>query len=172
MALIRRIFTLVGNFSFIIAIGIMVFLSISISVEVFLRYVVGSSSIWVTEVSGYLVAGVLFMSMAKIYREGGHVSMSILTDKVSPKVHKICTVLAHLCVLVFAIILFWTTLEMTNLSYSFNWKSSTILAVPLYIPQALMPIGSMVFIIEIVNKLLGEFISSENCKDNKVEGAL
>ena len=45
-----------GDAGFIIAIMIMVFLTISITWEVISRYVLGSSTVWVTEVSGYLLS--------------------------------------------------------------------------------------------------------------------
>jgi len=168
MITIKRILTLIGDLSFLVALGIMIFLSISISWEVFSRYVMGAPSTWVTEVSGYLVSGVLFMALGKVYREGGHVSMSLIVDKISPRNHKICVVLSDLLVMIFAIFLFWATFQMASMSFELNWKSSTILAVPLYLPQSLMPIGSFVFIIEIINKLLQDNFPTVNDKKTKL----
>ena len=47
----------------------------------------------------------------------------------------------------------WATLELALLSYQLNWRSSTTLAVPLYLPQALMPAGSAIFVLELIAQI-------------------
>lgn len=163
MMIIKRVANLLGDIGFIVGIGILAFLSLSIGVEVFSRYAMGHSSIWVTEVSGYLIAGLLFMPLGKVYREGGHVNMSVINEHKRPKLKKSFVLISDICVLIFGFFLVWVTWEMVALSYNLNWKSSTILSVPLYLPQAFMPIGSIIFVAEIIGKIMNDlFIDKSN----------
>ena len=121
----------------------MVFLTASITWEVVSRNILGSSTVWVTEVSGYLVSGVLFMAIGKVYRDNGHVAMSIIVDKFPEHTHAPFMMVVDFMVLIFAIFVTWSTYDMAMLSLAIlGWKSSTTLAVPLYIPQIMIPLGS------------------------------
>ena len=52
--------------------------------------------------------------------------------------------------LAFALVLTWQTGQLAMDAYDFNWKSSTLLEAPLYIPQLAMTVGAMVFVLEVV----------------------
>lgn len=140
----------VGDAGFVVAMLIMAFLTLSITWEVVSRYVLGSSSVWVTEVSGYLVSSVLFMAIGKVYRDNGHVAMSILVDKLTENYHVYFMIIVDFFVLIFAIFVTWSTYDMAMLSLELGWKSSTTLAVPLYIPQIMIPLGSSILAIEAI----------------------
>lgn len=143
-----------GDAGFIAAILIMVFLTASITWEVVSRYILGSSTVWVTEVSGYLVSGVLFMAIGKVYRDNGHVAMSIIVDKFPEHTHARFMMVVDFMVLIFAIFVTWSTYDMAMLSLELGWKSSTTLAVPLYIPQIMIPLGSAILVVEAIRMMI------------------
>lgn len=138
----------VSDVGFLISMLIMAFLVLSITWEVVNRFVMGSSSVWVTEVSGYLVAGILFMAAGNVYRENGHVGMTMLLDKLHPHSQNVARILIDAFVLIFALVISWATYDMAKLSYDLGWTSSTTLAMPLYIPQAFMPVGGVILALE------------------------
>ncbi|WP_083006112.1 TRAP transporter small permease subunit [Halomonas sp. GT] len=151
----------VGDASFYISLFIMFFLVISISWEVLNRFLLGVSSVWVSEVSGYLVAGILFMAAGKVYRENGHVGMTILVDRLPARLHYLVLGLVDFFVFVFALVMAWATYDMAMLSYELGWRSSTTLAMPLYLPQSFMPIGSSILAIEAVRMLATRFLTEQ-----------
>ncbi len=151
--LIRKI----GDISFFVSLIIMAFLVISISWEVLNRFALNTSSVWVSEISGYLVSGILFMAAGKVYRENGHVGMTLLIDRLPDKLHYVVLGLVDLFVFIFAAVMFWATYDMAKISYELGWRSSTTLAMPLYIPQSFMPIGSFILAIEALRMLATRF---------------
>lgn len=151
----------IGDAGFYLSLFIMAFLVISISWEVLNRFVLGTSSVWVSEVSGYLVAGILFMAAGKVYRENGHVGMTMLVDRLPARLHYIVLGLVDFFVFVFASVMFWATYDMAILSYELGWRSSTTLAMPLYLPQSFMPVGSFILAIEAVRLLATRFLKQK-----------
>lgn len=141
--------SLLGRMGFLASTLTIVFIFIVITWEVITRYLVGDSSMWVTEVAGYLLAGALFLGMGRVYRVDGHVRMSVLIDAVSPKKANVLLLISDAVVLVFAIVMLWQTWSLTIDSYMFNWRSSTNLEVRLYLPQALMTFGALIFLVEV-----------------------
>ena len=144
----------VGKASFVVAALAIAFIAISIMWEVISRYVLGASSIWVTEVAGYLLAASLFLGLGRLYRLNGHVRMSALLDGVGPRTAYALYLLTDLIVLGFGLVLVWQTGQMAADAYDFKWKSSTLLEAPLYIPQAVMTAGAVVFVLEIIHTAL------------------
>ena len=108
----------VGDLSFQLSLLVTVFLVMAIIWEVANRFLFSTSSVWVSEVSGYLVA------------------------------------LIDVLVLGLALVVGYATYDMALLSYQLNWRSSTTLAMPLFIPQMFMPIGAAVLALEAIRLLV------------------
>lgn len=144
----------IGKVSFGLSAATIVFIAVSIMWEVVSRYILGSSSAWVTEVAGYLLAAGLFLGLGRLYRENGHVRMSALLDAVRPETAYLIYLLTDLIVVTFGIVLTWQTAQLAFDAYDFNWKSSTLLEAPLYIPQMVMAVGAVVFVLEVIHTAL------------------
>lgn len=144
----------IGKVSFGLSAATIVFIAVSIMWEVISRYVIGSSSAWVTEVAGYLLAAGLFLGLGHLYRDNGHVRMSVLLDAVQPKTAYLLYLLTDLIVVIFGVVLTWQTAQLALDAYNFNWKSSTLLEAPLYIPQMVMAVGAAVFVLEVIHTAL------------------
>lgn len=144
----------IGKASFALSALTIVFIAVSIMVEVVSRYVLGASSEWITEVAGYLLAAGLFLGLGRQYRLNGHVRMSALLDSVKPHTAYRLYLLTDLIVFGFGAVLLWQTGQLALDAYDFNWKSSTLLEAPLYIPQLAMTVGAAVFVLEILNTAL------------------
>lgn len=151
----------IGDIGFFISLLIMGFLVIAISWEVLNRFLLSTSSVWVSEVSGYLVAGILFMAAGKVYRGNGHVGMTILVDRLPARLHYIVLGLVDCFVFIFAAAMTWATYDMAMLSYELGWRSSTTLAMPLYLPQSFMPVGSFILALEAGRMLATRFTTQK-----------
>lgn len=154
MNVFRTTATGLGRFGYLLAALILVFISCAVIMEVFSRAVIGHSIEWVTEISGYLLAAALFMGLGRVYETAGHVNMPIIIEKFGALGQARFLFLADIVVAIFAVILAWQTGKLTLDSFQFNWRSSTSLETPLFIPQGLMFLGSCIFFIEVVNTAL------------------
>ena len=60
-------------------------LAVFVFYEVVARYVVGRPTIWVNEVSGYLLVATTFLAGGWVLRQGGHVRMEMLEEMTGPR---------------------------------------------------------------------------------------
>ncbi|WP_111493424.1 TRAP transporter small permease subunit [Marinobacter bohaiensis] len=87
--------------------------------EVFSRYVLGSPTLWAFETS-YMVMGAIFMlGMANALRVGQHVSVDVITLKLSPRVN---AAIRTLCYLFFLPLMIWLTWEVFKYFHD-AWES-------------------------------------------------
>lgn len=151
---ILRICDVLGRCGYYLSAILIIFIAVSVVCEVIFRAITGSSIAWVTEISGYLLAGVIFLGIGYVYRHDGHVRMSLLLDILNPQLARLLYWLTDLIVLLYASIQLWKFIELASEAYAFNWRSSTTLEIPLFLPQALMVCGAMVFLLEVVQTAL------------------
>lgn len=106
------------------------------------------------ELSIYALAALSFLALAHTFNAGGHIRVTLFIDRVGPKTRKVCEVSA-LTAAVFIIAYFtWYFVEMTHSSFVFNRKSLGNVIIPLWIPQAIVVIGLLVFLISMVQNLV------------------
>lgn len=87
--------------------------------EVFSRYVLGSPTLWAFETS-YMVMGAIFMlGMSNALRIGQHVSVDVITLKLSPRVN---AAIRTLCYLLFLPLMVWLTWEVFKYFHD-AWES-------------------------------------------------
>lgn len=149
----------IGKGAYYLSASLIVFIGGAVIYEVFYRIVTGKSLAWVTEFSGYLLAGVIFLGLGYVYRKGGHVRMTLLLDAANPKLSRILYWFTDFVVLCYALIQLWRLSELAYESYVFNWRSSTTLEVSLYLPQSIMVLGAFIFVLEIINTAFSRELS-------------
>ena len=108
---------------------------------VFVRYVLGVSTIWQTELVTYLLIGAVFVGSPYGLLTNGHVFVDLLPRFAGRRVRLGLAILAAAIVLVLVAVLFWLSVDLWREAYAGGWRSETVWAVPLWIPYAAMPIG-------------------------------
>lgn len=144
---LTRLADAVSGAAFVLTCLMLAVLAVSILYEVFSRYVIGSPTIWVSEVGSYLVVGITLLGAAWTQRANSHFKMDALEHyfpSLAPAAH------VFTCVAIggFAAFLLWTGVEMTWASYSFGWRTPSLLATPLWIPQSAIPLGAAALLIQ------------------------
>lgn len=129
--------------------------------EIIARSVFHSPTVWVMEISTYLLILAGFFGMAYTMRTNGHICVDFLYSRFSKNVRRGLDILTSLLSL-FAIYVCMT--ESTNymlMSLNMGVVSPSLLRVPLWIPQTFMVIGFVLLFLEIINHFLGDFFAEE-----------
>lgn len=145
-----RLLGLLGKFGYYLSTLLIVMISVFITIEIIYRNVTGMSIAYVTELSGYLLAGIVFLGLGYIYRQDGHVRMSLLLDAMPRKLSRLFYWVTDFIVGLYAAVQLWQLSKLTFESYTMNWRSSSTLEIPLYYPQLLMTIGAFICVVEIL----------------------
>ena len=106
------------------------------------------------DIAGYALTASSFLALAYTLRTGGHIRLTLLLHVVSPRARR---GLETGCLAVGGLLAAWFTYhvgEMVWDAWRFGDKAQGVLAVPLWIPQSVMGLGSLVLLVAFVDDLV------------------
>jgi len=151
---INFIFTSIAGF-------ILLFITISIFIDVFLRYLFRSPSIWITEVSTYLFLYTIFLATSYTLQEGIHIKVTFLIFRFSNRVKRFFNLITSIFAMAFCFVLLWQTSLMTWSAFKENWTSPTMLSAPMVYIYIVMVIGSLLLLITFIFQTIIQFKESK-----------
>lgn len=109
------------------------------------------------ELGGYIIVGITFMSLpvCQVYRSYHHVQF--LQARLSPRMQALSHVLFDLLSLLFCVVLVWQLTRFVITTHRSEDVAPTLLATPLWIPQAIMPIGMVAATISLLRSAWGNW---------------
>lgn len=122
-----------------------------VTYEIVARWVFGAPTVWAQEVAVYLLVACAFLGFAPTMHAGEHIRIDLLCKRFWRGARSAIEVLACGCIAAYAGIAAWGGYEMAVQSFKYGRRSLTLLAVPVWIPQLVVPIGmSMLLIVALV----------------------
>jgi len=113
----------------------------------------GGSTYWAGEVTVYFLVMMTFLGGGFALQSGKHVQVTFILTKLSASTSKILEKLTKTLILFISLgLLYFGTITVLNLHTS-NFVSATMLAMPLAIPYAAIPVGALFLIIEVIREL-------------------
>jgi TRAP-type C4-dicarboxylate transport system permease small subunit len=158
---VKKINTLAATLAGIV----LLFITVAIFVDVFLRYFFNRPSIWVTEVSTYLFLYLIFLATSYALQQGLHIRVTFLLDYFGDKVRRIIDIITSLFALTFSAVLLWHTSSMTWTAFSEDWTSPTMLNAPFGYIYISMVIGSILLVLTFLGNII-LMISSGKIRDH------
>jgi len=104
------------------------------------RYVFHSSLTWAGELTVYLFLWSVFFGAAYCFKEDAHISVTVLLDRVNPKIAKILMIVSHIVTLIFLIAVSWYGYEYLQLVIELDERSID-LDIPMWIPYLAIPVS-------------------------------
>ena len=115
-------------------------MTVLVLVQIVLRYVFNVPLPWVEEMTIFLMIWMAFMGAAIGVRRGAHIAMTILVDRMPPRLARICFHATTIAVIAFAGVVAW---EGVQLMLSVGNQRSAALALPMTIPYMIVPLGAL-----------------------------
>lgn len=125
--------------------------------EIVTRNLFGFSFEMSEEIGGYIIVGVSFVSLpvCQVYRSYHHVQF--LQNRLSPRMQALSHVLFDVLSLCFCLVLVWQLVRFTASTYRAEDIAPTLLATPLWIPQAVMPVGALLAAVSLLRSAIGNW---------------
>jgi len=156
------------NFAHLMGEIVNALLLLIITYEVVARYVFNNPPIWAEEISCYLFIFMVWIPLGGILKGNHNIALDIVINKISPK-NKNRVELINLFVgLLFCFILAWYGVKYSFFQYSFDFRSSTLLAVPLWIPYLIIPFGAFLISLQYVVKITKNIYSLSAKKQGSI----
>lgn len=154
-SVIRWIITNLGR------LGCLMYLSVAVIVtlEVIMRFIFRSPTMWVMEVSSLLTIIASFLLFAYTLQEKGHTRVDFITAMVSRKSVFFLELFTSLLALVYCGVLTWYGIKMVQSSVLMEEVTQT-LQIPLWIPQIFVPIGGGLMFIQLLKFLKNDLFKN------------
>lgn len=143
--------------------------------EIFVRTVFGKTLYIAEEYSGYLMAGITFAALAYTLKDKSHIRMVFLHSIVKGKARLVLDIYAYLIGFVFSAVLTWNTFLLFWDSVATKSRSMQISETYLAIPQAFLPLGSLLLLFQFAAEILRAVnrLKAGETEEDKIEsGAL
>ena len=121
--------------------------------SVVMRYLLNQPIPWVDEMVGYLLVACVMLAAADALRQGEHIAVDIVTERLSARGKRWTAVLGLLAVALSALLLLVEGWDMVAFSRMVGLLSNGYLAVPMWIPQALVPVGALLLLLAAIAAL-------------------
>lgn len=131
---------IVGTINQTIAVYGMVLGVLLAFVNVVLRYVFDMSLPWAAELTNYLFIWSALFGAAYGFKQGAHISITLLIEKFSPSVMKMFLLFANLLSIIYLLLISYFGYKLILMLMDFG-EINVDLQVPLWIPQLVIPIA-------------------------------
>ena len=145
----------------VLSVGLIVVAILVICHMIFVRGVLGESSIWQTEFSTFCVLAATFLGAPYILLTKGHIGVDLLPLMVAGRFRKTLYFVGYLATLVFCGIYLYSSMHWWYVTWDIGQTTSSIWRVPLWIPYISVPIGIGLFCIQCVAEMCLVFLGTE-----------
>jgi TRAP-type C4-dicarboxylate transport system permease small subunit len=118
----------------------------TIAYSVIRRYVLGAPVAWTDELVGYLLVASVMLAAADALFDDEHIAVDIVTERLPPRGKRAVLLFGLAAVAATALLLLVEGLGMVQFSHLVGLRSNGYLAVPMWIPQSLVPIGALLLL--------------------------
>ncbi len=108
----------------------------------------------VNDIVGWMTAAAAFLAMAHTFRSGDFVRVTLVFDKVSPRVGRVLELVSLGIALLFVGYLAWWAARFTFESWQFKDMPTGQVALPLWIPQLSFVIGAALLLVAVADELI------------------
>jgi C4-dicarboxylate transporter, DctQ subunit len=122
--------------------------------SVAMRYLLNQPIPWVDELVGYLLVAIVMLAAADALRRGEHIAVDIITERLGPRGRTITAFSGLIAVAVAGAALVYGGLDTVSFTQMLGIRSTGYLAVPMHIPQFLIPLGGGLLFLAAIGGLL------------------
>lgn len=120
---------------------------------IFIRAVLGKSTIWQTEAVIYLMIGATLIGLAYVQKLKGHVGVDLVPSLLGVHARRILAICTLVVTGIMIIVMLYYAYDMWHFAWKRGWKSETVWAVPLWIPYLSVPLGFGLFLLQLAADL-------------------
>ena len=132
----------------------MILIVILINTGRIVRSFFDSSTYIADEYSSYFLVAVVLLGLAYALKEQAHIRVEVIRGRLSEQGKRVVDICGILAGLLLTLFITYHSIQMVWDSYSLDITADSISETPLYIPQLMIPIGLLLFALQLVATLI------------------
>ena len=120
---------------------------------IFIRAVLGQSTVWQTEAVIYLMIAATLIGLPYVQKLKGHVGVDLVPSMLGEKGRRVLAFFTLVVTAGMILLMLYYAYDMWHFAWKRGWKSETVWAVPLWIPYLSVPVGFGLFLLQLVADL-------------------
>jgi TRAP-type C4-dicarboxylate transport system permease small subunit len=149
---------------------VLVFITLSVCVEVVLRYFFNKPQVWVIELSEYGLLYLTFLAAAWVLKAEAHIAVDLVTDRLSQTGRSFLSII-H-CILIFGVstVLIWYGARVTWSYFSQGTYNPTILEVPTAAILVVIPFGGVFLFVQSLRGIISSVLKYKRLRPGVDKG--
>jgi TRAP-type C4-dicarboxylate transport system permease small subunit len=133
---------------------VVIFVTLSVALEVITRYFLGHPNSWVVDLSEYSLVFILFLSVGWTLWKGGHVEITTVTERLPEKIRGVLKIVATAIGLIVCVSLLWHSVVLTVKVYKAGDLFFKALVIPKWPVFTIIPVGFFTLVLEYMRRLV------------------
>jgi TRAP-type C4-dicarboxylate transport system permease small subunit len=104
------------------------------------------------EFAGYFMGASAFLALAHTFVAGEHIRVTLVLDRVNSQTRRVLERIAVLVAVALSAYLAWHVCKLAWQSWQLDERSSGLIALPMWIPQAAMALGAVAFFLAVAER--------------------
>jgi C4-dicarboxylate transporter DctQ subunit len=143
----------------ILASILLVFIMLSVCIEVVSRYFFGSPTVWVVEISEMSLLYLTFLAAAFVLKRQAHVKIDLLLNRLNPRIQAMLGIVISIIGAICFLFIVWYGAQVTWDNFLRGTYRSTVLEVPNAAVLFIIPLGSLLLVIQFLRDACGHITS-------------
>lgn len=154
---IEKVNLITNNITHYVSMTILFVLMLLTSADIIGRFFFNKPITGTFELTGILLALIIFFSLGTLQNKGEHIDIDFLTNKFPVKLQEILKMIVSLFLFIFLVLVTWQVFELMKRMHASNSISGD-LGFPMYIIVALVGIGSLLFTVSYLSQIFKDLI--------------
>jgi TRAP-type C4-dicarboxylate transport system permease small subunit len=143
----------------VIACVMLTFVTLSVCLEVVLRYFFNRPQVWVIELSEYSLLYMTFLGAAWVLKSEGHVTVDLITTRLGPRSHAFCSFISLMICSIVSMVLLIHGSRVTWDYFSKGLYNPTILEIPTAAILVIIPVGGLTLLMQSIRGAYRNFLA-------------
>lgn len=126
-----------------------------------MRYFVNQPLVWADQLLGYLLVAFVMLGLTEAYRNGTHIAIDMVADKLKGGWNRLRWIWSDFCVLLFALVVGISTYESISFARLFGSYSSGAIQIQTWVPQVPVLVGAGLMGLFALTRLIGRLFQRD-----------
>jgi len=153
------IFDRINDIFVVLASLFLVFIVLSVTTEVVLRYFFNSPTLWIVEVNENNLLYITFLAAAWVLRRDGHVKIELVLTRVNPRTRDLIMLITSVIGILICLVLTWYAARLTWLDYVRGTYKPSLNMIPEASILFIIPLGTFLLSIQFLRRTWNYFKS-------------